>query len=104
TLGVWLLVLAAGIAGAATLLGPALTTEVNFTNTPEAKQADEILKRELTGPDQITETFIVIGQDVGSQDPAFVDHVNGILADVAALGRSAVTASPASFPPPAQQS
>ncbi len=104
TLGVWLLVLAAGIAGAATLLGPALTTEVNFTNTPEAKQADEILKRELTGPDQITETFIVIGQDAGSQDPAFVDHVNGILADVAALGRSAVTASPASFPPPAQQS
>jgi RND superfamily putative drug exporter len=104
TLGVWILVLAAGIAGAATLLGPALTTEVNFTNTPEAKRAEEVLKKELTGPDQITETFIVIGKDVGVQDPAFADHVNGIIADVAALGKSAVTASPASFPPPAQQS
>jgi putative drug exporter of the RND superfamily len=104
TLGVWLLVLAAGIAGAATLLGPALTTEVNFTNTPEAKRAEEVLKKELTGPDQITETFIVIGKDVGVQDPAFVDHVNGMLADVAGLGQGAVTASPASFPPPAQQS
>jgi RND superfamily putative drug exporter len=104
TLGVWLLVLAAGIAGAATLLGPALTTEVNFTNTPEAKRAEEVLKKELTGPDQITETFIVIGKDVGIQDPAFADHVNGILADVAALGRGAVTASPASFSPPTEQS
>jgi RND superfamily putative drug exporter len=103
TLGVWLVVLAAGIAGAATLLGPALTTEVDFTNSPEAKRAEAVLQEELTGPDQVTETFIVIGEDVGVEDPAFADHVNGLLADVAALGPDAVTASPASFPPPAEQ-
>jgi putative drug exporter of the RND superfamily len=103
TLGVWLVVLAAGIAGAATLLGPSLTTEVDFTNIPEAKRAEAILQKELTGPDQVTETFIVIGENAGVEDPAFEDHVNGILDDIAALGTDAVTASPASFPPPAEQ-
>ena len=67
TLGIWLVVLAAGIAGSATLLGPALTTEFDFTNSPEAKRAEQVLQEELTGPDQVTETFIVIGE--GHLDP-----------------------------------
>jgi putative drug exporter of the RND superfamily len=100
TLSVWVLVLAAGIAGAATLLGPALTTDFDFTNSPEAKRAEKILEKELTGPDRVTETFIVVSEDATVEDPAFAAHVNGILEDVAALGPDAVAASPASFPPP----
>ena len=99
TIGIWLVVLAAGIAGSATLLGPALTTEFDFTNNPEAKRAEQVLQEELTGPDQVTETFIVIGEDTSIEDPAFADHVNGILGEIANLG-SGVAASPASFPPP----
>ena len=43
TLGIWVAVLAAGIAGAATLLGPALTTDFDFTNSPEAKRAEPVM-------------------------------------------------------------
>jgi RND superfamily putative drug exporter len=100
TLGIWLVVLALGIAGSATLLGPALTTEFDFTNSPEAKRAEKVLQEELTGPDQVTETFIVIGEDTTIKDPAFADHVNGILGEIGDLGAGAVAASPASFPPP----
>jgi len=103
TLGVWLVVFALGIAGAVTLLGPALTTDIDFTNSPEAKRAEKILERELTGPEQVTETFIVISEDVSVEDPAFAEHLNGILDDVAGLGADVVTASPAAFPPPAEQ-
>jgi putative drug exporter of the RND superfamily len=100
TLGVWVVVLVAGIAGAATLLGPALTTDFDFTNSPEAKRAEQILEEKLTGPDRVTETFIVVSEDATVGDPAFAAHVNGVLQDVAALGSEAVSASPASFPPP----
>jgi RND superfamily putative drug exporter len=100
TLAVWLVVLAGGIAGAATLLGPALTTDIDFTNTPEAKRAQQILEAELTGPEQVTETFIVVSDDATVEDPAFAERVNGLLADIAALGPDAVQASPESFPPP----
>jgi len=100
TLGIWLVVLAAGIAGSATRLGPALTTEFDFTNSPEAKRAEQVLQEELTGPDQVTETFIVIGEETSVQDPAFADHVNALLGEIADLEAGAVAASPASFPPP----
>ena len=92
TLGIWLVVLAAGIAGSATLLGPALTTEFDFTNSPEAKRAEQVLQEELTGPDHVTETFIVIGADTSIEDPAFADHVNGILGEIADL-KTGVAAS-----------
>lgn len=99
TLGIWLVVLALGIAGSATLLGPALTTEFDFTNSPEAKRAEQVLQKELTGPDHVTETFIVIGADTSIEDPAFADHVNDILGEIGDL-KTGVAASPASFPPP----
>ncbi|MGH2679486.1 MAG: MMPL family transporter [Actinomycetota bacterium] len=101
TVGVWVAVLAAGIASTFTLLGPALTTDVDFTNIPEAKRAEEVLQKELTGPDQVTETFIVIGEDAGVEDPAFADRVNDLLGEIANLGTGAVAASPSSFPPAA---
>ena len=100
TLLIWVVVLAGGIAGAATLLGPSLTTDFDFTNSPEAKRAEEILEEKLTGPDQVTETFIVVSDDATVQDPAFAEHVNGLLDEIANLGTGAVEASPASFPPP----
>ena len=100
TLAVWLVVLAAGIAASAALLGPALTTDFDFTNSPEAKRAEALLENKLTGPDQITETFIVVSDQATVADPEFGQHVNAILDDLAALGPGAIQASPASFPPP----
>jgi RND superfamily putative drug exporter len=103
TVAIWFLILVAGIASLATLLGPALTTDFDFTNTPEAKQAQQLLKERGLQNDAVSETFVVAGTDAGAvQDPAFVEKVNGLLTGLQALGPDVVAAVPQSFPPPAE--
>ncbi len=99
TVAVWLLILVAGIASAATLLGPALTTEFDFTNVPEAKRAQLLLEERQLEEDIVTETFVVTtGSGDGIQDPAFADQVNGLLGDLSALGPEVVSTVPAAYP------
>jgi len=98
---IWFLILVAGIASLATLLGPALTTDFDFTNTPEAKRAKELLEERGLQDESISETFVVAGESDGAvQDPAFVERVNGLLSDLQGLGPDVVAAVPKSFPPP----
>src|SRR5688500_981619 len=99
TVAVWLLILVAGIASAATLLGPALTTEFDFTNVPEAKRAQLLLEERQLEEDIVTETFVVTTDSGdGIQDPAFAEQVNGLLGDLSALGPEVVTTVPAAYP------
>jgi len=99
TVGVWLLILVAGIASLATLLAGALTTDFDFTNTPEAKQAQQTLEARGLQDDSVSETFIVAGEGAGAvQDPAFVERVNGLLSGLQGLGPDVVAAVPQSFP------
>ena len=101
TVGVWFLVLVAAMVSLSTLLAGSLTTDFDFTNTPEAKQAQQLLKQQQLQDDSISETFIVAGSGPGAiQDPAFVEKVNGLLSGLQALGPDVVAAVPASFPPP----
>ena len=80
TVLIWFLILVAGVASAATLLGPALTTDFDFTNNPEAKRAQSILEDRELAEDIVTETFVVAGENAGAiEDPAFVERVNGLL-------------------------
>ena len=98
---VWFLILVGGIASASTLLGTALTTSFDFTNSPEAKRAQAILEERKLEENAITETFVVAGQDEGAvEDPAFVERVNALLADLNALGPGVVAAAPPAFPLP----
>ena len=75
-----------GIASAATLLGPALTTDFDFTNSPEAKRAQQILQERRLTQDTITETFVVTGEPGAVEDPTFVERVNTFLTDLNGLG------------------
>jgi RND superfamily putative drug exporter len=101
TLVVWLGVLVVGIASAATLLGPALTTEFDFTNNPEAKAAEAILSEHELSQDLITETFVIAGTGPGAiEDPAFADRVNVVLEELNALGADVVDFAPTAFPLP----
>jgi RND superfamily putative drug exporter len=103
TLLIWFLILVGGIASASTLLGPALTTDFDFTNSPEAKRAQSILEQAKLTQDLLTETFVVASQSDGAvQDPAFVKRVNDLLAALRALGPEVVKAVPAAFPQPAE--
>src|SRR4051812_20571485 len=102
TLGIWLVLLVAGIASLSTLLGPALTTDFDFTNSPEAKRAQQILEQRKLEQDIITETFVVAGAQSGAaQDPAFAERVNGLLDDLHGLGSDVFAALPQAYPLPA---
>ena len=98
TVAIWLAILVAGIASMSTLLGPALTTDFDFTNSPEAKQAQQILEDRALEQDVVTETFVVVGGDGAVADPAYAERVNVLLADLAELGPKVVKAVPASYP------
>ncbi|MEX2420728.1 MAG: MMPL family transporter, partial [Actinomycetota bacterium] len=99
TVVVWFLILVAGMVSAATLLGPALTTDFDFTNVPEAKRAQQLLEGRQLEEDIVTETFVVTTDaGAGIQDPAFAEQVNGLLGDLSALGPEIVTTVPAAFP------
>jgi len=103
TVLVWFLILVAGIASLATLLGPALTTDFDFTNVPEAKRAQQLLEERKLTKDIVTETFVVAGSSAGAvQDPAFVQHVNDLLTGLKGLGPDVVQAVPAAYPLPAE--
>src|SRR5688500_18199621 len=98
TVGVWLALLVAGIASAATLLGPALTTDFDFTNSPEAKRAEQILEDRNLSEDVITETFVIVGEPGAIEDPAFSEQVNGFITELQGLGPDVFSALPEEFP------
>ena len=98
TVGIWVAILVAGIASAATLLGPALTTDFDFTNSPEAKRAQLLLEDRQLTQDVITETFVVVGEPGAIEDPAFADQVNGFIDELQGLGSDVFSALPAAFP------
>jgi putative drug exporter of the RND superfamily len=99
TLLVWGLVFLAAGAASKALLASSLTTDFDFTNNPEAKQAKTLIDRSFPGADKIRETW-VITTDGSVQDPAFATTVNDVLSKLQALGPKAVEAAPASFPAP----
>jgi putative drug exporter of the RND superfamily len=98
TVGIWVVLLIAGVASAATLLGQALTTDFDFTNSPEAKSAQQILERGKLADDAISETFVVAGDAGAIEDPAFVERVNGFITGLQDLGPDVFVALPAAFP------
>ena len=90
TLGLW--VVAIAVAGwlSSQYLADALTTSVDFTNTPEAKQAQELVE-ERFGEEGVTEVFILNSEDSTIDDPAFEQGVRSLQADATAGGAEAVT-------------
>ena len=98
TVIVWVVLLVAGIASAATLLGPALTTDFDFTNSPEAKRAQLLLEERNLTEDVISETFVLAAEPGAIEDPAFAEQVNAFMTELRELGPDVFSALPASFP------
>jgi RND superfamily putative drug exporter len=103
TVWIWAVILVLGFGASFALLSSALTTDFDFSNSPEAKQAKTILEQEQLEQDVIPETFVMTGGDGAVSDPAFQDQVNAALNDLRALGQEVVTTVPASYPLPADQ-
>ena len=102
TVGVWFVIFVLAGAASSALLGSALTTDIDFTNTPEAKEAQQILEQRRLEQDLVTENWVIAGSGEGAvEDPAFVEDVNSVLQDLNALGKDVVTYAPPAFPLPA---
>jgi|GEM_PF-1434344 len=99
TVGVWLAILVLAGVSAGSLLGESLTTDFDFTTTPEAKQALELLEERRLERDIVTETWVVAGEQEGAVgDPEFSRRVNGALDELEALGLQAVSYVPSVYP------
>jgi putative drug exporter of the RND superfamily len=99
TVGVWLTILVLAGVAAGSLLGGALTTDFDFTTTPEAKRASELLEQRRLERDLVTETWVIAGEREGAVgDPAFSQRVNDVLDELEALGPQVVSYAPSVYP------
>ena len=98
TVGIWAVILILGFGASGVLLSNALTTDFDFTNNPEAIRAQTLLQQ--TGLEQNVEpqTFVMVGPQGATTDPAFAAQVNGALNDIRALDPSVVLQVPSQFP------
>ena len=61
TVGIWAVILILGFGASGVLLSDALTTDFDFTNNPEAIQAQNLLEQEKLEQDVTPETFVMTG-------------------------------------------
>jgi RND superfamily putative drug exporter len=86
TLAAWVAAIAAAGFVSATYLGDALTSDIDFTNQPEAKRAAELVERRF-GDQGITEVFLLTAeQGGGAEDPAYEQAVRELQARVQRIG------------------
>ena len=90
TVGLWAVAVIVSLLVTATLLGGALTTQIDFTNAPESKRARELLDDRLRGEKQALEIIVVQSADRTVDDPAFRDVVTDLFGRVTALGPSVI--------------
>jgi RND superfamily putative drug exporter len=98
TVGIWAVILILGFGASGVLLSNALTTDFDFTNNPEAIQAQTLLQQKQLEQDVTPETFVMTGAQGATTDPAFTAQVNGALNDIRALDPSVVLQVPSQFP------
>ena len=98
TVGVWAVILILGFGASGVLLSKALTTDFDFTNNPEAVQAQTLLQQKQLEQDVTPETFVMTGSQGATTDPAFTEKVNAALNDIRALDPSVVLQVPSQFP------
>jgi RND superfamily putative drug exporter len=96
--GIWVVILIAGFAAMGALLSPALTNDFDFTNNPEAIQAEKLLEQTKLEQDVSPETFVLTGGEGATTDPQFAEKVNAILSDLKGLDPDFVLQVPSAYP------
>jgi putative drug exporter of the RND superfamily len=89
----WVVLFVAGGWLTSSYLSGALTTQANFANNPDSKQAQTLLEQRLTGPQRSNEVVIVRSDSKTVGDPAFKAYVARLKGDVDALGPGVVQAT-----------
>ncbi len=84
-IGLWVVLFVVGGWLTSSYLSGALTTQANFANNPDSKQAQTLLEQRLTGPRRSNEVVIVRSQSQTVSDPAFKAYVARLKGDLDAL-------------------
>src|SRR6266704_1971127 len=92
-IGIWVgLFLVGGLLTSSYLSG-ALTTQADFTNNPDSKQAQQLLEQRLSGPRRSNEVVIVRSEWRTVTDPQFKAYVQRLTGDIDALKPGVVQAT-----------
>src|SRR5215217_1379632 len=100
-LGAWMLAVVASAAAIAGLLGSALTTDDDFTGTPEAERAERVLERAFPPVRadrgfRVDEAVIVTARNLRADDPRFERRMATLAADLRRAGAGEVRDGPSS--------
>src|SRR5215510_75110 len=98
TVGIWAVILVLGFGASGVLLSGSLTTDFDFTNSPEAIQAQKVLEQKQLEKDISPETFVLVGGQGAVNDPHFAQTVNASLDDLRGLDPSVVLQVPGGYP------
>ncbi|MFQ5472481.1 MAG: MMPL family transporter [Dehalococcoidia bacterium] len=83
-IGLWVAVFAAGLLFASGV-GDVLTSDISLTNNPESTQADNLIEDRLRGPEQATESVIVVSETATVDDAEFEAFVGDLLTEIRGL-------------------
>jgi RND superfamily putative drug exporter len=89
-IGIWVGLLVVGGLLISRYLSGALTTQAEFTNNPDSKQAQQLLEQRLAGPRRANEVVIVRSESKTVTDPQFKAYVQRLVGDLDALGPAVV--------------
>ena len=92
----WVGIFAVAFAIIANGFSGALTTEFEFTNNPDSRQAQTLIDEELRGQPTVPETILVRSDTLTVDDPAFQTAVEELHAQIVGLGPD-IVASATSF-------
>ena len=90
TIAAWVVVLLIGFVLVDRLLGSATTTEPRLTGNIESNRAEDLLEERLRGPKPILEVVVIQSQTLTVDDAAFRERVEGLFAELLALGPEVV--------------
>src|SRR6266511_5807214 len=92
-IGIWVGLVVVGGLLTSRYLGGALTTQADFTNNPDSKQAQTLLEQRLTGPRRSHEVVIVRSDSKTATDLGFKAYVARLTGDLDALKPGVVQAT-----------
>ena len=87
TIGVWIVLAAAGIALILYLFDSATTTELKLTGGAESQRAANLLEERLERSEPVIEIIVVSSDSLTVDDPRFQAKVEGVFDRVVALGQ-----------------
>ena len=93
TIALWVVVVLVALVLVDRLLGSATTTEPRLTGNIESNRAEDLLEERLRGPKPVLEVVVVQSDTLTVDDPAFRERVEGLFAELVALGPEVVAAA-----------